>query len=223
MRKFFIFVSLSLSLVFSVGATAQDQSDLDENQRSQILPWNVQLEGLHREDMASRVAKQISPVFDYRFSCDMLGRPKIQDVASSQPILGEVWTGFDLSTHCNYDHNGVTSKNLLQSEKSIVTLRQWFWGSNATGYSLELWMTPNLQMDLAVPVPVLAIGSHDENSRVSGKECDHTELYVGLRSNVLEIRYLDNDPKQSCRVLLVENRPLKNDELVQIVMTVNKG
>jgi len=54
-------------------------------------------------------------------------------------------------------------------------------------------------------------------------ECHLTALAIGLRGDLVEIRYVDNDPYKSCRILLVRQRPLNNDKLSQIVLTLRKG
>ncbi|CAJ1966997.1 unnamed protein product [Cylindrotheca closterium] len=229
-----LFAALPLSLWFAVGANAQNRWDFDQ-QPSKALPEIVAPpDGLHYEEKPSQDANQgenqVYPVFDYRFSCDVVGLPRIHDEASSQSIVGEDWIGLDLSTHCHYDHNGVSSQHLLESENSIATLRQWFLATNATGFSLEVWMTPTVRDNLSVAVPILAIGgdhsvadqsSYDEDGNFDSNECHDTTLYVGLRSNLVEVRYVDNDSEQSCRVLLVDKRPLENDEPVQIALTMN--
>lgn len=214
-----LFVALPLSLWYTMVVNAQNDWDFDE-QPSQVLPFRG----------VNEASSHVSAVFDYRFSCDEIGLPQIHDKASAQSIIGEDWIGLDLSTHCYYDHNGVTSNHLLESEKSISTLRQWFLATNATGLSLEVWMTPNVQDNLSIAVPVIAIGgehsaadegSYDEDGNFNSNECHDTALYVGLRSHFLEVRYVDNDSDQSCRVLLVDQIPLENDDAVQIVLTMN--
>mmetsp|Transcript_635 Transcript_635/g.1101 ORF Transcript_635/g.1101 Transcript_635/m.1101 type:complete len:685 (+) Transcript_635:258-2312(+) len=234
MKIHYLFAALPLSPWFAMGANAQNHWGFDERP-SQILPGMVApSNGLHYEETPSQGANQVpdhySPVFDYRFSCDVVGLPQIHDEASSQSIVGEDWVGLDLSTHCHYDHNGVSSQHLLESERSIATLRQWFLATNATGFSLEVWMTPNVQDNLSIAIPIVAIGgdhsaadqgSYDEDGKFDSNECHDTAFYVGLRSNLLEVRYVDNDADRSCRVLLVNQRPLKNDEVVQIVLTMS--
>lgn len=182
-------------------------------------------------------ADQHQPLVDYRFSCNVLGLATVRDVAQSpkgSSLLGADGA-FDLSSaHCHRGRDGgVTSQTSLRSETSIAPLRERFLATNATALSLELWMTPTVREGLSSPVPILVIGrdhsGEDRGSRdeargalLDATECRDTELYVGLRSNLLEIRYADNDPDRSCRFLLMDQQDLPNDELVQVVLSMTR-
>jgi hypothetical protein len=159
-----------------------------------------------------------SPVVDYRFSCGSDGNSKID----SHSLLGDL-VGVNL-THCNYVNHGVSSNTVVESNSTIAAMRDEFLETNASGLAVELWITPTVGHDSSVPRPILTIGGlryqdDDDDYYI----CRNTELYLGLRANLLEIRYVDNDPRLSCRILLVRQQPLRNNELVQIVLTLNQG
>jgi hypothetical protein len=163
-----------------------------------------------------------SPVVDYRFSCDVKGRPQVDSSGSS--FLGDL-VGLN-STHCNYVNNGVSSSTIAESNSTIALMRQYFLATNASGLAVELWITPAVGHDLSVWNPILMIGDNhyqDDDDADDYDDCRNTVLSLGIRGNLLEIRYVNNDPQQPCQTLLVRQQPLGNNELVQILLTLNQG
>jgi len=112
---------------------------------------------------------------------------------------------------------------MLESSSSITTMRRAFLQSNATGLALELWIKPTIQKDSSPSFQPIVIIASDQHQVDDIFECQLTALAIGLRGDLLEIRYVDNDPYQSCRILLVRDRPLNNDETTQIVVTLHES
>eukprot|EP00980_Cylindrotheca_fusiformis_P011791 scaffold2816_cov121-Cylindrotheca_fusiformis.AAC.7 len=164
----------------------------------------------------------VSPIVDYSFSCGSDGQSKVQSHSSLLDSLVGV-----NSTRCNYVSNGVASSNtIIESSSTIATMRNHFLKTNAPGLVVELWITPTAISSRTIPRPIFTIGGqHKENDdddydKVYG--CYNEELYVGMRGDLLEVRYVDNDPRLSCRVLMVRQQPL-NNELTQVVLALFRG
>lgn len=161
-----------------------------------------------------------SPLVDYRFSCNSGGQPQVY----SDSIMADLFD-FDLSlAKCDFDHQGVSSTNMIESKLPIVGLRGEFLETNATGFALELWITPIVDNDFGVSKPIFSIGGHhfrDDDDDYNF--CRNMELYLGLRGNLLEIKYVDNDVRNSCRTLLVRQQAVENEKLVQVVLALNQG
>lgn len=127
------------------------------------------------------------------------------------------------STDCHYENNGVSSNSIVESNTTIAPLRNHFLETNASGLAVELWITPTVGHG-TVSRPILAIGGlHYQDEEDDYYACRNTELYLGMRGDLLEIRYVDNDPRMSCRVLLVRQQPLRNENLTQIMLTLYQG
>ncbi|CAJ1957020.1 unnamed protein product [Cylindrotheca closterium] len=157
------------------------------------------------------------PVIEYSFPCGANGKA---DIKSSNLTLGNL-QGIEMA-HCNPLDNGISSKTMLEST-SIAPMRRAFLQSNATGLALELWIKPKIQKPPTPSFrPIVTIAS-DQHQVDDIFECHLTDLAIGLRGDLLEFRYVDNDPYQSCRILLVRDRPLYNDETTQIVMTLHES
>lgn len=162
-----------------------------------------------------------SPLVDYRFSCNEDGRPNVDSSRSS--FLGDL-VGIN-STRCDYANNGVFSHTLVKSTSQIALMRQFFLATNASGLALEVWITPTVtDDDLSVWFPILVIGDNhsQEDNNDDFDACQNNDLTLGLRGDLLEIRFASNDPQQPCQTLLVRQKPLVNKELVQIVLTFNE-
>eukprot|EP00980_Cylindrotheca_fusiformis_P008797 scaffold1869_cov122-Cylindrotheca_fusiformis.AAC.59 len=155
-----------------------------------------------------------SAVVDYRFSCNMEdGRPLVD---SSQSSFLEDLVGLN-STICEYASNGVSSNSVVESDSSIALLQQHFAATKASGLTLEVWITPKVRPDdLSIWNPILQIGTTDDKD-----SCQGTDLALGLRGDLLEIRHAHHDPGQPCQTFLVRQKPLPNNKLVQIVFTSN--
>jgi len=161
----------------------------------------------------------VHPVVDYRFACGANGKARI---STSHSMLGDL-RGLD-SVHCNPLDNGITSGAMLESNLTIKTMRQAFLRSNATGLATEIWIKPGATIEsrFASFSPIMTIATDQYRDDDDFFECQNMALTIGLRGNLLEIRYVDNDPYESCRVLLVRQRPLNNGEMSQIVLTLNQ-
>lgn len=162
--------------------------------------------------------KPSHPVVEYSFSCGPNGKTNVN---TSSPVLGDL-SGIE-SAHCNPLDNGISSNYLLQSSLTVATMRQSFLQSNATGLAVELWIKPRISKHLSHSFqPIVAVAS-DYYQANDIFECHLTAFAIGLRGDLVEIRYVDNDPYKSCRILLVRQRPLSNDELSQIILTLHDG
>lgn len=157
------------------------------------------------------------PLIEYSFACGPNGKA---DVGESNSTLGNLY-GIE-SAHCNPLDDGISSQNMLESSSSIATMRQAFLQSNATGLAVELWIKPTIHMEPNPTFQPIVTISTDQFQVDDIFECQLTALAIGLRGDLLEIRYVDNDPYQSCRILLVRNRPLNDDETLQIVLTLHE-
>ena len=160
--------------------------------------------------------KPIRPAIKYSFSCGPNGKAIVH---VSNATLGDL-NGIDLA-HCNPLDIGISSETLLESSLNIATMRQAFLQSNATSLAVELWIKPTIHSSHSFQ-PIVTIAS-DYYRGVDIFECHLEALAIGLRGNLVEIRYVDDDPYKSCRILLVRQRPLSEDELSQIVLTMHEG
>jgi hypothetical protein len=168
--------------------------------------------------VGANATNRTSPIVDYRFSCGSDGNSRIDSHSSLGDLVGIN------STRCNYVTNGVSSNTVVESNSTIAAMRNEFLETNASGLAVELWITPTVERASSVPRPILTIGGlHYQDDYDDYNACRNEELYIGLRANLLEIRYVDNDPRLSCRILMVRQQPLRNNELVQIVLTLNQG
>jgi hypothetical protein len=174
-----------------------------------------------------------TPLVHYRFGCDAHGDPTILSDASFLETLVGTSTSTSTTT-CQLANNAVTSTNIMESNQTIAALRDEFMATNATGLVLEVWMTPvadEAAEDASLSKPILTIGrgqtasssddddSHDDDE--IGIGCPGFELYMGQRGNLLEIRYSDNDPADSCRILLVRQQELVANQRLQVVLAIN--
>ena len=79
-----------------------------------------------------------SPLVTYDFSCDSSGNPEVY----TKSVVGDLF-GLNVSmARCNFGNNGITSTEMIASRWSISRLREAFMETNATGFSMELWITP---------------------------------------------------------------------------------
>ena len=161
-----------------------------------------------------------TPLVDYRFSCDSGGQPQVY----SESLMADLFD-FDLSlAKCDFDHHGVSSTKMIKSDLPIVGLRGEFLETDATGFALELWITPIVDNNFGLSKPIITIGGyHYQDDDDDYNFCRNMEVYIGLRGNLLEIKYVDNDLRKSCRTLLVRQQALENEKLVQVVLALNQG
>jgi hypothetical protein len=162
---------------------------------------------------------RLVPVADYSFSCDSNGNSKVSCSPSS--LLGDL-VNLE-STRCNFVTNGVSSVTTLKSNATVAALRQHFMNVSATGVTFKVWATPSVNHDLTKSRPILTIGGYHYQDDDDGyNQCRNTEFYMGIRGNLLEIRYYENDFRLTCRILLVRQKNIYNNKLIQIVVTMTQ-
>lgn len=160
-----------------------------------------------------------SPLVTYDFSCDSSGNPEVY----TKSVVGDLF-GLNVSmARCDFGNNGITSTEMIASRWSISRLREAFMETNATGFSIELWITPIVNHDFAVSQPIFTISGDNFDDDDGYNVCRNTEISIGVRGNHFEIKYVDNDEWQSCRTLFVRQEELKDNELVQVILSLNHG
>jgi hypothetical protein len=114
------------------------------------------------------------------------------------------------------------------------------------GLSIALWIRPAIYLadkssvpqiqpiltlgsrpsesNLAPKVKTYAMGSTDYRSEAADMEgCDEYEVLIGQYGDFLYLSYSDDDPAQSCHVVLVRSKPLTGQRLTQVVITWSIG
>jgi hypothetical protein len=172
---------------------------------------------LARDTETMNTRTQQGPVVAYHFSCDSNG---ISQLNASSSLIGDI-DGLD-STVCNPVTNGISSTTPLQSNSTVADLRQHFLDGNASGMVLEVWATPITSHDLSKSRPIFTIGGDPYHEDGDEGDCRNVQLYLGIRGDLLEIRYVSSDLDQPCQILFVRQQPIANKTLVQIVVAFSQ-
>ena len=158
-----------------------------------------------------------------------------EDVLSS---MGFLLARNRTSFYCDPFTHGVASlggpNSILESSTTIEDFLQEF--QDSTALSVELWVTPLLiENDHHSRFPILTFGQGtqeasssdeqqvEEESSLTDLGCDGYDLQISQRNSWLEVSYTDHDLAQSCRVIKLRQRPLIQDEQVQLVLVLDQG
>jgi hypothetical protein len=154
---------------------------------------------------------------------------QILQASSDNSLLGPLESQNPELAQCDPQRNGIIALSpfaLLETKSTIASLRGHFLEKSATGLTVEAWITPASYSndEASQSMPILTIGRHEEEVNTPDLVgCSGYELFLAQRGDLLEISYADNDPVQSCRILLVRPRPLVANELLQVTLVLSQG
>jgi hypothetical protein len=167
----------------------------------------------------------LHPLLTYRFGCNNDQQPFVAIDNDNNASLGSL-QGLDQAS-CLYSSNGVRSATRFESTATISSLRDEFFQRNATGIVLEVWINPSTLStgDDAESIPIFVIGNDNAMSEdaetTTNSGCPGVEVFLGIRGDVLEVQYSDDDEAESCRILVVRQQPLEINHLTQVVVSLS--
>ena len=165
-----------------------------------------------------------SPIVTYDFTCTA-SEGVLNLWQENNNFLGSLMSPNPGDFECD-ETNGIRTNHsgaLMETNQSITALVHHFEQIQATGLTLELWFAPNLVDDTSLVQPLLTIGVSQEFSPTTLVGCDGYELQVAQHGNFIQFSFADDDPAQSCRVLLLRDQPLVSQNLIQLVVVQQSG
>jgi hypothetical protein len=108
---------------------------------------------------------------------------------------------------------------IMETRNTLAAFRQHFQQSLRTGLAISLWFQPSAD-SFQVQQPILTAGSIIMKDGLQDQEsgCSGYNVLLGQYQGHLLVKYTDNDPAKSCRVLLVRSVNLVPNQLTHVVV-----
>jgi hypothetical protein len=108
---------------------------------------------------------------------------------------------------------------IMETRSTLAAFRQHFQQSLRTGLAISLWLQPSAD-GVQVQQPILTAGSIIRKDGLQDQEsgCSGYNVLLGQYQGHLLVKYTDNDPAKSCRVLLVRSVDLVPNQLTHVAV-----
>jgi hypothetical protein len=108
---------------------------------------------------------------------------------------------------------------IMETSNTMAAFRQHFQQSLASGLAVSLWFQPSAD-GFQVQQPILTAGSiiRKDGLQDQASGCSGYNVLLGQYQGHLLLKYTDNDPAKSCRVLLVRSVDLVPNQLTHVVV-----
>jgi hypothetical protein len=108
---------------------------------------------------------------------------------------------------------------IMETRNTLAAFRQHFQHSLRSGLAISLWFQPSAD-GFQVQQPILTAGSIIMKDGLQNQEsgCSGYNVLLGQYQGHFLVKYTDNDPAKSCRILLVRSVELVPNELTHVAV-----
>jgi len=178
-----------------------------------------------------KVDSVIQPLERYTFTSCNINRAF--DSLSNETLLGMLQTphpdvfacnrqqGLHLWPDNNNNNNNNNTKSILETTSSLEKLQRYLQDTHSTGLSISLWLQP-ATTNFDTIQPILTVGATTRNKLEDDSSgCPGFDLQISQYRNHFLLHYTDNDPAQSCRILLLRQLSLTHQMTHFVVVWSN--